>query len=233
MNDRRPHLWAVLPAGNDGLRLASSENDPGVRPALAVRSPLQRDVEAAVTQVAPGRTLVVVARHEEAHARQQLVSWPAVEVLVQPRDLGNGPAILLALAHLVARDPHSVALVIPCRAVCPADRPLLRAAENRSDDVDGAVAVHNGVSRGSVAAFWRLAAERVPWHAAMLMGYAASLGTRREAGLLEAVYQSLTAMDFERTLLNSTARGLPSAARGARVRGGGTEPSAPALATSS
>src|SRR5262249_23179093 len=65
------------------------------------------------TLVPPAHTLAILNRGHLALARPQLVSLPAANVIVQPRNRDTGPGILVSLLELARRDPGATVAVFP------------------------------------------------------------------------------------------------------------------------
>jgi mannose-1-phosphate guanylyltransferase len=115
-----PHLWAVVVAAGEGVRLApltrALYGEP-VPKQFAVldgeRSLLQATVERALDLVPQERIVAIVSREREWMARQQLADWPRLHVIVQPRNLDTGPGALLPLAQIRALDPDARVVLLP------------------------------------------------------------------------------------------------------------------------
>ena len=113
-------LWTIVLAGGAGRRLAPlTERLYGfaLPKQFAVldgeRSLLQRTVDRLLPIVPPERQVVVLPRTYERLGRDQLSEWASVQVVVQPRNLGTGPGILLPLAHVLERDLSAFVCVAP------------------------------------------------------------------------------------------------------------------------
>jgi mannose-1-phosphate guanylyltransferase len=105
------HLWAVVPAGGSGTRLwplSRAARPKFLLPLLGERSLLQQTVERISTIVPPERTLVVCGPAHAAPVARQLPMLPERNVLVEPSPRGSGPAIALATALIVRRDPTAI-----------------------------------------------------------------------------------------------------------------------------
>ena len=136
MKRRAESLWGVILAAGDGARLApltSALYGHGVPKQFAAidgrRSLMQMTVERVSDLVAPQRTLVVVGESHESVARAQLARHPGVEVIVQPRNIGTGPGVLLPLAWILRRHPSAEVAVFPSDHYIPNPGPFLHAVE--------------------------------------------------------------------------------------------------------
>ena len=77
------------------------------------RTLLQRTIERIRPLAGPARTVVVVGEQHEGLARKQLRRYSDIEAVVQPRNLGTGPGLMLPLARILSRDPGAQVLVFP------------------------------------------------------------------------------------------------------------------------
>jgi mannose-1-phosphate guanylyltransferase len=118
MSERR--LWAIVLAGGEGTRLAETAQrlcgSPLPKQFLSFgqsRTFLQLTVDRLKVLVPPERTIVVVAACHAALARTQLVDFPDIEIVAQPRNAGTGPGVLLPLLHVLARDPRAYVALVP------------------------------------------------------------------------------------------------------------------------
>jgi len=118
---RVPQLWAVILAGGEGAHLApltrvlyGTDLPEQFAILTGARSMLQATVDRILPLVPAERIMVSVTRTHEALARQQLAEWGEdITLLVQPRNLGTGPGLLLPLARIRARDPSARVVVLP------------------------------------------------------------------------------------------------------------------------
>lgn len=91
------------------------------------RSLLQLTVERAALLTTHERILVVVGRHREALAREQLATYGGVKILAQPRGLDTGPGMTFPLAYILAMDPTATVTFFPSDHYIPDIAPLLEA----------------------------------------------------------------------------------------------------------
>ena len=114
------HLWALVLAGGDGIRLQSLTRLIAGAPLpkqycriLGDRSLLEATLERVAPLVPAERTLAIVNRAHLALARPQLARLPAANVLAQPRNLDTGPGILVSLLELARRDADATVAIFP------------------------------------------------------------------------------------------------------------------------
>src|SRR5205814_2585975 len=107
-------LWALVLAGGDGTRLQPLTRLIAGTPIpkqycriIGNRSLLEATLERVAPLVPPDRTLAIVNRGHLKLALPQLVTLPASNVLVQPRNLDTGPGILVSLLELGRRDAEA------------------------------------------------------------------------------------------------------------------------------
>ena len=123
--DRRPadagQVWAVVLAGGDGTRVSAftrtSTGEPVPKQYHAFGSEeslLRRAVRRAAGVVPCSRVLVVVAEQHRRFWREGLKDLPQENIIVQPRNRGTAPGILLPVLEIVHhRDPEARVLVLP------------------------------------------------------------------------------------------------------------------------
>lgn len=131
-NEALPHV--IVLAGGEGRRLASLTRalyGTDLPKQFAViegdRSLLQTTIARARTLTSDERISVVVTAHHEAIARRQLALYPAIELVVQPRNLDTGPGMLLPLARLVMRGGDGDVVFMPSDHHMTNMEPVMRA----------------------------------------------------------------------------------------------------------
>jgi mannose-1-phosphate guanylyltransferase len=132
MNPTMNGPWAVVLAGGDGTRLRPltrrlyGEELPKQFAAIEGGGSLvQVTLDRLAAHFAPQRTVVVVGKSHEAIARRQLRGYEGIDVVVQPRNLGTGPGLLLPLARIRARDRSARVAVFPSDHYVSRPKPLL------------------------------------------------------------------------------------------------------------
>lgn len=128
------HPYVVVLAGGEGTRLVSltralyGTDLPKQFAAIdGDRSLLQQTVERALAMTTADRISVIVTAHREAIAREQLVAYPGVELVIQPRGLDTGPGLLLPLVRVLARAPDARVVFLPSDHYLASAAPLLEA----------------------------------------------------------------------------------------------------------
>jgi len=113
-------LWTVVLAAGEGTRLRPLTrllHDADLPKQFATiqegRSLLQSTLDRTAMFCPEERTLVVIARERAQIARAQLASNQEVELVLQPKNLGTGPGILLPLTHVMHRDPGAIVAIVP------------------------------------------------------------------------------------------------------------------------
>ena len=112
--------WVILLAGGEGQRLSclvgrlhADRRPKQFATIIGTRSMLQHTYGRALAHASPDRILAVITEGQERWALSQLPQLPTRNFLIQPRGLDTGPAVLLALAHLLERDPDATFLSLP------------------------------------------------------------------------------------------------------------------------
>lgn len=112
--------WAILLAGGEGERLRglTAERYGAHRPKQYCsfwgdRSMIDWTMHRASGLVDAGRTKVIIGNGHEALFAEAVPQPICGEVLVQPKNYGTLPGILLPLSHVLAEDPHATVIVMP------------------------------------------------------------------------------------------------------------------------
>jgi hypothetical protein len=117
------HLWAVVLAGGDGIRLRdltrkiSGDSRPKqFCPIVGGTSLLsQTRARLALEPLFPSdRQVFVVSRAHEQYYCQELINTDDSCIIAQPLNRGTGVAIVVALAHVMQCDPDAVVGFFPC-----------------------------------------------------------------------------------------------------------------------
>ena len=114
------HVWVVVLAAGEGLRLRQAEPyGPDSRTPKQYRrldgqeSMLRWTLRRASAVTARSRIVVVVAPEHQLWWRSQLADLPRDNIVVQPRNRGTAIGILLPLMLVLSRDPDAEVLVLP------------------------------------------------------------------------------------------------------------------------
>jgi mannose-1-phosphate guanylyltransferase len=114
------HNWALVLAAGDGTRLqaltttASGVAIPKQFCSLGAEPSLLHDALRRAQVVAdPQRTCAIVADYHRRWWQPLQLGIPASNLFSQPRNRGTATGILLALLHIVHRDPEATLLVLP------------------------------------------------------------------------------------------------------------------------
>jgi mannose-1-phosphate guanylyltransferase len=112
--------WAIVLAAGEGQRLARvtralyGREVPKQFAALdGDQTMLQQTMGRAARLTPEARTVVVVGQQQVELAREQLEPFPAAELVVQPRNVGTLPGLLLPLAHVLHAAPRAPVVVYP------------------------------------------------------------------------------------------------------------------------
>lgn len=122
--------WSILLAGDTGdclsrliPRFHTDERPKQFATFIGTRSMFRHTYYQAPALSAPERTLIILTAGQEDWASAQLPRKEPGKILVQPRDLGTGPAIFLAIAHIMAKDPEASVVVFPTdHFICPEEK---------------------------------------------------------------------------------------------------------------
>lgn len=115
-----PATWSIVLAGGEGERLRwLTERWLGVRlpkqycTFVGHRSMLQHTLDRAVQLTGTERTLVVVAKQHAPAIWEHLPQAYWSQTILQPRNCGTAPGILLPLSHIRVKDPGAVVVILP------------------------------------------------------------------------------------------------------------------------
>ncbi len=115
------HLWAVLLAGGDGIRMQaltrriSGDSRPKQFCPIVGRKTLFEQTRARIEPLfARNRQIFVLSRDHERYYREQLTEASESVSLVQPMNRGTGTAMILALVSILERDADAVIGFFPC-----------------------------------------------------------------------------------------------------------------------
>jgi mannose-1-phosphate guanylyltransferase len=169
----RRHLWTIILAGGDGVRLRQltralhGEECPKQFAMIhGGRSLLQWTVSRALRWSTADRIVVVVSAEREGQARKQLAGQGPIQVIAQPCNRGTGPGLLLPMARIMAHDPEARVVVLPSDHYVRDEGPFehsIRLAIAASDDqvaLIGAVPDHAETQYGWIVTGRTLAARR-------------------------------------------------------------------------
>ena len=117
----RGHVWAVVLAGGQGIRLREltrhvyGDDRPKQYAVLTGSKSLLRETLDRVGRLVSRQQIVVVtmAGHSAYVTAELKHETPSPHVLEQPRDRGTAAAVLLAAHWILARDPAAVMVVLP------------------------------------------------------------------------------------------------------------------------
>jgi mannose-1-phosphate guanylyltransferase len=115
------HLWAVLLAGGDGVRLRdltrriAGDSRPKQFCSIMGDHSLFRQTR---TRLDPlfqrDRQVSVVSHSHESYYREELADASDSGVIEQPLNRGTGIAIAMAIVHILLRDPEAIVCFFPC-----------------------------------------------------------------------------------------------------------------------
>jgi mannose-1-phosphate guanylyltransferase len=115
------HLWAVLLAGGDGVRLRdltrriAGDSRPKQFCRIIGGQSLFRQTRTRVAPLFPGdRQVFVLSRAHEKYYGEDLTDAADSHVIAQPLNRGTGIAIILAVLHVLQHDPDAVVAFFPC-----------------------------------------------------------------------------------------------------------------------
>ena len=129
----RGHVWAVVLAGGQGIRLREltrhvyGDDRPKQYAVLTGSKSLLRQTLDRVSRLVPRQRIVVVTMtgHSAYVTAELKHEAPTPHVLEQPRDRGTAAAVLLAAHWILARDPAAVMVVLPSDHFVGEDEPFM------------------------------------------------------------------------------------------------------------
>ena len=114
------HRWAIILAGGDGTRLKSLTRkiagDDRPKQFCAIfggRTLLEQTQRRVALLFNPTQTLTVVTQTHESFYQEQVNDGFGNRLLVQPKNMGTAPAILLSLLRVAQLSPHAVVAFFP------------------------------------------------------------------------------------------------------------------------
>jgi mannose-1-phosphate guanylyltransferase len=139
--------WAIVLAGGEGQRLARvtralyGRDMPKQFAALdGDQTMLQQTMARAARLTPTERTVVVVAGHQGALAREQLAICPGARLVEQPRSVGTLVGLLLPLAHVLHETPQAPVVVYPADHHVGRLGPFVQAVKSALEAVEHAPA---------------------------------------------------------------------------------------------
>src|ERR1051325_7632786 len=136
-----PLPYVVILAGGEGRRLAPLTRalyGTDLPKQFAVLSGggalMQTTIARASALTTLDRISVVVTAHHEEIARAQLVPYPGVELVVQPRNLDTGPGLLLPLVRILTRAALARVVFLPSDHHVSDPAPIAEALRHAGDD---------------------------------------------------------------------------------------------------
>ena len=115
------HLWAVLLAGGDGIRMQaltrriSGDSRPKQFCPIVGRKTLFEQTRVRIEPLfARNRQVLVLSRDHERYYREQLTDAGESLRLVQPMNRGTGTAMILAVINILERDADAIVGFFPC-----------------------------------------------------------------------------------------------------------------------
>jgi mannose-1-phosphate guanylyltransferase len=121
MRTEADHLWAVLLAGGDGIRMQaltrriSGDSRPKQFCPIVGRKTLFEQTRARIEPLfVRNRQVFVLSRDHERYYRELLTEAGESLSLVQPMNRGTGTAMILALVNILQRDADAIVGFFPC-----------------------------------------------------------------------------------------------------------------------
>lgn len=116
----RHHLWAIVLAGGDGVRLrplvrlvCGDERPKQYAPLLHSRTLLGQTLDRVGHLVPPERTVVVTLESHARYVETEFRVAPRPLILAQPESRGTAAGVLYPVHWVHARDPHAMVMVFP------------------------------------------------------------------------------------------------------------------------
>ena len=130
------HLWSIVLAAGDGIRLSQLATDGEGQPVPkqfcsfnSNRSLLAHAISRARCLTPESRTLVVVAADHRRWWQRGLADIPPSNIIVQPCNRGTACGVLLPLMTVLSRDPDATVLVTPSDHFVQDEEVLIRAMQ--------------------------------------------------------------------------------------------------------
>jgi mannose-1-phosphate guanylyltransferase len=121
VNSSVSHLWSVLLAGGDGVRLQeltrriSGDSRPKQFCRVIAEQSLFRQTRARLDPLfLSDRQIFVLSRAHAGYYREDLTDAGNASVIEQPLNRGTGVAIILALIQVLPHDPDALVAFFPC-----------------------------------------------------------------------------------------------------------------------
>ena len=118
--DSNEHLWIVILAAGEGLRVQNLTRDRSGAPApkqyslVGGRTTLLGATLARARRLAPcDRIVAVVAGHHRHWWETELADLPASNIVIQPENRGTAAGILLPVLRITERDPDARFVILP------------------------------------------------------------------------------------------------------------------------
>lgn len=115
-----PHLWAVVLAGGEGVRLrplvkqvCGDERPKQYAPVMDPRTLLRQTLDRIARFIPPERTVVVSVNDHRHFLLDQLPTRTRLHVLMQPGNRGTAAGILFPSHWIARRDPGAIIAVFP------------------------------------------------------------------------------------------------------------------------
>jgi mannose-1-phosphate guanylyltransferase len=120
VNYASKHVWAVVLAGGEGVRLRAlirqllaDERPKQYVPLVGAVSLLRQTLDRVAWLIPDDRTVIVSQQHHARHIAGELGGMPTPHVLFQPQDRGTAAAVLFATHWIAQKDPEATVVVFP------------------------------------------------------------------------------------------------------------------------